>query len=254
MSVKIQSFVVHLVLHPGRFTIPRQFAKLIALAVLGLVPAFLVSCKPSEQTLPPPANPKKEAAVEPDDPETFGYKCAWLAMKTDDSMAVVEALGLRNVRKCGWQKGIEAAYEGDVFVTPPIKGWVLAVSIAFPGIPEKARPDRLSPLVKALGKKFAEVQYFGTHRIVEYHGWLRATKGEIVRRYAFLGERGETLCDEGKRTIEETKLGLIFNESTFPNEQHVMELAGAWSVDPTRLDEFKLGKSTGFLGAGMDPR
>jgi len=187
--------------------------------------------------------------VEPDSPIPFGYKCAWLAIKTDDSQDVVQALGLLNVRKCGWQKGIEAAYNGEVFVSPPIKGWVLAVSFSLPEILDKTRPDQLSPLVKTLGKKFAEFQYFGTHRVVEYHGWLRATKGEIVRRYAYLGERGETLCDEGKRSDEETQLGLIFNESRLPGEECVMQLAGAWSIDPTRLDELKLEKSVGYLGS-----
>jgi hypothetical protein len=63
-----------------------------------------------------------------------------------------------------------------------------------------------------------------------------------------MGERGETLCDEGKLTQEETKLGLIYNESKVPNEEHVMQLAGAWSIDPNRLDELKLEKSVGYLG------
>lgn len=103
--------------------------------------------------------------------------------------------------------------------------------------------------MRELGKKFIELQYFGTHRVVEYHGWLRMTKGEIVRQYAFLGERGETLRDDGKRTDEETELGLIYNDSKFPNEQNVMRLAAAWSIDPSSLDELKLDKSVGYLGS-----
>jgi hypothetical protein len=210
-----------------------------------------LSCQPTEQKAPPSSrrDPDKEQAVEPDSPVPFGYKCAWLAIKTEDPQAVTEALGLQNVRKSEWEKGVTAAYGGEVFVTPPIKRWVLAASFSLPEIVDKTRPDQLSPLVKTLGKKFVEVQYFGTHRVVEYHGWLRATKGEIVRRYAYLGERGETLCDEGKRTEEETKLGLIYNDSKFPNEQHVMELAAAWSIDPSSLDELKLGRSLGYLGS-----
>jgi hypothetical protein len=187
--------------------------------------------------------------VQADSPVPFGYKCAWLAIKTEDSQAVVGALGLQNLRKSGWQKGVDAAYRGEVFVTPPIRGWLLALSFSLPEIADKTRPDRLSPLVSGLLTKFPEVQYFGTHRVVEYHGWLRATKGEIVRRYAFLGDRGETLCDEGKRTDEETKLGLIYNASKFPNEQQVMRLAGAWSIDPSSLDELKLEDSIGYLGS-----
>ena len=187
-----------------RFTIRRRRVTSVS---YGLFAALIASCQPPEQEPPPalPPVPDKETAVQADNPVPFGFKCAWLAIKTDDSHAVVQAIGLQNVRKSGWQKGVDAAYSGEVFVTPPIKGWVLAASISLPGIGDKTRPDRLSPLVESLGKKFSEVQYFGTHRVVEYHGWLRATKGEIVRRYAFLGERGEMLSDEGKRTDEGLK-------------------------------------------------
>jgi hypothetical protein len=187
--------------------------------------------------------------VEPDSPVPFGFKCAWLAIKTEDPQAVSEALSLQNVRKTGWRQGVAAAYGGEVFVTAPVKGWVLAVSVSLPGIADKTRPDQLSPPVRDLAKLFPKVQYFGTHRVVDYHGWLRAAKGEIVRRYAYLGERGETLSDEGKRTDEETKLGLIYDDSKFPDEEHVMELAGAWSIDPSRLDTLNLGKSVGYLGS-----
>jgi hypothetical protein len=193
--------------------------------------------------------PDKETAVEPDTPVPFGYKCAWLAIKTEDSKGVVQALRLRNVRKCGWQEGIDAAYNKGMFVTPPIMGWVLAVSRSLPEIPDKALPDQLSPLVKSLGEKFPDVQYFGTHRVVEYHGWLRATGGEITRCYAFLGETGKTLRNDGKRSEEETRLDLIYNDSRFPDEHDVMRLAGAWSVDPSKLDELKLEKSLGYLGS-----
>ncbi len=187
--------------------------------------------------------------MEPDTPVPFGYKCAWLAIKTEDPQAVIEALGLQNVRESGWQKGVAAAYGGEVFVTPPLNGWVLAASISLPEITDKTRPDQLSPLVKSLGKRFPDVQYFGTHRVVEYHGWLRATDGEIVRRYAYLGECGETLSDEGQQTDEETKLGLIYNDSKFPDEQDVIQLAGAWSIDPTTLDDIHREKSVGNLGS-----
>jgi hypothetical protein len=224
---------------------------LVTSVSFGLLATVIASCQPTEQK-PPPAPlpvPEKEPAVQADSPVPFGYKCAWLAIKTEDSQAVVQALGLQDVRKSGWQEGIDAAYNGEFFVAPPIKGWVLAASLALPEIADKTRSDQLSPLVKALAKKFPDVQYFGTHRVVEYHGWLRATKGEIVRRYAFLGERGETLSNEGKRSEEETKLGLIFNDEKFPTEQHVMELAGAWSVDPSSLDKLKLEKSIGYLGS-----
>jgi len=115
-------------------------------------------------------------------------------------------------------------------------------------MPENAREDRLSPLLLALGEKFPDVQYFGTHRVVEYHGWARVVKGKMVRQYSYVGDQGRVLCDYGKPTHEERNLGLNFDQGRFPNEGDVMKLAGAWSVNPTTLEELKLGEGTGYLG------
>lgn len=225
----------------------RDHPKSVVVHLLTLTALVNVSCQPS---LPPEnrTSDKEIAAMEPDSPVPFGYKCAWLTIQTEDAEAVVTALGLTDVQKCNWQNGIEAAYRGDVFISPATKGWVFVVSFSLPDIPEKNREDHLAPLISVLSKRFPDVQYFGTHRVVEYHGWIRAKKGSIVRRYAYLGDRGETLCDEGGRTEEETRLGLVYNESKLPQEQDVMKLAGAWSLDPTILDQLKLGKGIGHLG------
>ena len=191
-----------------------------------------------------------EAAIEePDEPIPFGYKCAWLAIKTEAPEAVVAALRLSGVKKCNWITGIPAAYKGSLFVTPVVKGWVLAIGLSLPDISERGRPDRLTPLVEWLGEKFDEIQYFGTHRIVGYQAWLRWRSGEIERRFAYLGERDETLRDDGDRTDEEVSLGLIYDDSRTPDEEDVTKLAGAWSIDPTLLDALNLGKGVGYLGS-----
>jgi hypothetical protein len=213
-----------------------------------LVVTALIGCQPSAPSQP--RNDKKEATiVAGDDPVPFGYKCAWLAIKTDQPDAVVTTLGLVGAQKSNWAKGIAAAYNGDVFVTPVIQGWVLVVSLSIPEIVDEKREDQLTPLIRILGKRFRDVQYFGTHRVVEYHGWLRAVDGEIVRRYAYLGERGEALCNDGRLTDDEKKLGLVYDDSKFPSEQDVMKLAGAWSINPTMLNELNLGKGVGYLGS-----
>src|ERR1700722_13581371 len=135
-----------------------HFAKPLQTTLVGFLAALVVSCQPAEQKRPPALAPvpDKDSAVQADNAVPFGFKCAWLALKTDDPQGVVQALGLQNVRKSGWREGVDAAYSGEVFVTPPIKGWVLAVSISLPEIADKTRPDQLSPLVKALVTKFPE--------------------------------------------------------------------------------------------------
>jgi hypothetical protein len=57
------------------------------------------------------------------------------------------------------------------------------------------------------------------------------------------------LCNEGAPTEEETMLGLVYNGARFPGEEDVMELAGAWSINPTILDKLNLAKGVGLLGS-----
>ena len=64
----------------------------------------------------------------PDTPVSFGYKCQWLAVKTDNQEEVVKVLGLVNPRKSNWEDGIKMAYSGKIFVTPQIDSWILVVS------------------------------------------------------------------------------------------------------------------------------
>lgn len=184
--------------------------------------------------------------VKPDSPIPFGYKSSWLAIRTDSPDGVTTAMQLRGVLESNWRLGLEDAYGGGVFVTPNCKGWVLVVSSNLPELSPTKRDDRLTPLIKRLCKKFDDVQYFGTHRVVQYSGWLRAKDGKIVRRYGYVGDKGFTICDEGSPTVEEKKLRLAFDETTHPTEDDVMKLAGAWSIDPTKLDRLKLGKGLGY--------
>jgi hypothetical protein len=56
--------------------------------------------------------------AEADDPVPFGYKCSWLVIRSTDPQQVIDALGLVDTHPSGWHDGIEAAYSGNVFVTP----------------------------------------------------------------------------------------------------------------------------------------
>jgi hypothetical protein len=183
-----------------------------------------------------------EDSVALDQPLPFGSKVAWLAVDTTDTEVVVKALGLRQARSATWQEGLEAAYQGAVFVTAPVADWTLAVGTAlFP-------PDRaevfVKPLLGRLSRQFGEVQYFATHRDVEMHIWARARKGELLRGYGWLGEKNLTLWNEGTPTREERELG-----PRIPDESSVMQLACLWSIDPTTLNEQYKEPVLGMLGA-----
>ncbi len=207
--------------------------------------------------------------IYPDQPISFGYKCSWLAIKADDPQDVIKALALRHVRRSNWKAGIDAAYAGEVFIAPPLDGWILAVSGTFPWPGGPRFGDPCTPFLRQLAHAFPEVQFFATHRIVETHAWARLVNGMIIRQYAYSGESGEILWDVGIPTAEEDLLlqkqeewirsfgeaehvdDIVTDDSVYlmPSESDVMRIAAAWSIDPSQLSERNLGTSIGHVGA-----
>jgi hypothetical protein len=138
---------------------------------------------------------------------------------------------------------------------------VVVGSSLFP--PDHAEPY-VKPLVKELSLQFGEAQYFCTHRGVELHIWARARKGQLIRGYGYIGEKGLTLWDEGTQTKEERDLGFRFfderspeaevgdywarKDLTYPDEGCVMQLAALWSIDPTTLDQQFKEPGMGIIG------
>jgi hypothetical protein len=216
-----------------------------------------------------PAKDERPRKLDPDvpvKPFSFGYKCAWLAIKDASPESVIAALSLTAVRTCNWQRGVAAAYElgGDVFVTQPIQGYVLVAGLSLPDGGDSRHPDRLTPFLIQLSKHLPEIQYFGTHRVVDYHAWALVRDSQVVRAYAYVGDLGETIWNRGEPTPAEKELDFHFfdgeseeakkpgyygrNDLRFPCEEDVMKVAAKWSVDPTQLDQLDLQPSTGWLG------
>jgi hypothetical protein len=198
-------------------------------------------------------NATPSAPPEPDEPVSFGYKCAWLAIRADSARAVAEALDLEDLRPSGWSDGLDAAYSGQLFVTPPLRGWVFAVSTSLPDCGDENRPDAVSPLLARLGERFPEVQYFATHRVVEFHAWARVVEGRTLRKLAWVGDQGFVAWDEGEPTGEERALGIAHTRRSIeagkaPREADVMAIAGSWSLDPSTLEEQALPPGLGLLG------
>ncbi len=104
-----------------------------------------------------------------------------------------------------------------------------------------------------LSRTFGEAQKFATHRVTEYHEWQRWVAGATTRRFAYSGVSGEVHFDEGSRG--EAEEGLLSQASIeadhwdaveYPDEEVVMTIARAWSVDPTALD-----RRTDLLAEGL---
>jgi hypothetical protein len=160
----------------------------------------------------------------PDYPVAFGYKQQWLAVRDRDPQTVADALGLRDTKPSTWKEGIERAYQhyrrragecAEVFVSPPVLGWTLAVGGAAV-IPDVTMPAFV-PFLCGLSAALGHVQYFGSHRISCYAAWAKAECGQLVRAYGAVDYA--TRVDLGARTPEEIELGFDFiGEEATPAE------------------------------------
>lgn len=196
--------------------------------------------------------------------EGFGFKNAWFAVKGGDPEAIARALGLEIIGPSDWHDGIDAAYDFGserIFITPLVDGWTLAVGTGlFDLVDEDAFAQTTETLSRLLG---TEVQFFGTHRVVEAHAWARAFPDGLRRAFMYVGDKGETIADTGGQSREEQQLGFRFfderspesslpgywerEDLRFPDEGNVMQLAGVWSVDPTALEGRDLPNTVGLL-------
>ena len=160
--------------------------------------------------------------------------------------------------------GLGEAYSSKIFVSPLLDQWVLAIGITLPDSGDENNPDRMTPMLIDLSKKFGETQFYSTHRVVEYHAWAKAIHGEIIRAYAYVGDQGITVWNKGSITPEEIKLGFNFFDETspaakhedywnnenlrYPNEEDVLAIARKWSVDP-KFASNQYDPGVGVLGS-----
>lgn len=197
-----------------------------------------------------------------DSPISFGFKCMWFAVKTDNTSRVAEILKIESPQPSNWKSGFEYAFKKSVFVSPPIDGWTLAIGW---GLPPGDSPESIAEvkeILNQLSQEFNESQFFCTHRVVEYHCWIRSENGQITRTYSYYGENGENIEVFGPPTNIESEFDLVNSFSpeseneeywereglVYPDEDLVIEIAKNWSVDPTTLDDRKDITKLGILG------
>lgn len=193
-------------------------------------------------------------------PMPFGYKTAWFAIRSEDAKAVATALELQNVRSAGWSYGVWHALETDdyaIFITPPMQGWILATGVPILYEADDHATDRMVEL----SRQFGETQLFASMRISSSYLWAKALNGKLERRfYDADGQHQET----GEPTEAEKAMGLrFFNASSpeakesgywqrkdlvFVDEEHVLQIAGRWSVNPSKLDRMGLQPAMGLIG------
>ncbi len=202
---------------------------------------------------------------EPEPPRPFGYKMAWLAVQTENTNELIEVLELEDVTVSNWNSGLGTVYdeilgESHVFVSPPVNGWTFVIGLPLPHPVNKVFVDKLTPLLLTLVSRFPDVQYYFTYPLIDFFAWARATDGQLVRAFA-VGDEG-IVWNKGRTTREERALGLKLFELRgvrgrkgdaggeivlYPTEDHVLQVARGWSVDPSRLTEKSAPPGLGYI-------
>lgn len=215
--------------------------------------------------------------MENNSPVSFGYKIGWFAIRSADRDAVVQSLALSDPTEATWKTGVITVYEDAyhprgrhrmVFTSPPVDGWVFVIGDRTMGNGEEQGVREVEQLITRLSTEFGEAQAFATYRVVDYHHWMLARHGALVRSFAIV--QGEVLADSGEPTPVELGFkwyplrqvdGELDEEEpepdvgSWPNEEAVMTVAGAWSINPQLLETFPPSPARGVLAnAASAPR
>lgn len=194
--------------------------------------------------LHPPADRTPEFALQPVRPY-HEPPSRWLAVRSTRTEQVQAALHLANPIPCPLADGLTAALELELFVSPPIRGWILVTGSEVPDPADDV--DACFVWLRGLSEQLGEIQYFAADRALGHHAWARLLSGDVFRAYAWVDE---TVWTQGELTRAELDLrmhcpgygesaaadGARPDEACLANAEKVSALAARWSIDPASLD------------------
>lgn len=203
--------------------------------------------------------------LKPDRPHAFGYEMSWLAIRTTDTEAVLDALGIEGETASNWNNGIGTVYDrwlgpDRIFVSPPVDGWTFVISLALPHPVRSGNLDKCVPLLTGLARQFADVQYFFSYPALDFYAWVRFRNGALLRAFASSDEG--VIWSKGRATSTEQSLGLKLFEFRgmkgrsgdtgseivmAPTPEQVMQVARGWSRDPTKLAAGDASPALGYI-------
>ena len=181
----------------------------------------------------------------------------WLAIRSTEPEAVQRAVGLADPTPCSLADGLTATSEHALFISPPIRGWIIVTGTRLPDPAEDV--DECFLWLRNLSERLGEVQFFGANRALSIHAWARLLSGEVFRAYAWAGS---TIWNQGEMTRAERDLGmrcpgygeddvdglLCPGDDPMSNTDKVPLLAARWSIDPARIDTDRQWPRPGMAG------
>lgn len=184
------------------------------------------------------------------------YPCRWLAIKTRQPAAVLEALQITKATPCSWEEGLARTFNRKLFVSPPVDGWIVVLGTALPD--PAVDIDVCFRFLTQLSRKLGHVQFYNLNRALNHHAWAVLDKGEVLRAYAWAGA---TLWNQGPITPAEISLKLHCldygqnpsqledqGDALAANTERVPLLAARWGMDPAVLARCLTDERGGLTG------
>ncbi|MCX2525496.1 hypothetical protein [Larsenimonas rhizosphaerae] len=217
-----------------------------------------------------------EIDTTPDIPQAFGYKTSWFAIKSDQSKKVADLFEIQNQKPSNWASGLSCSFQNKIFVSPPINGWIFVVSQSLPFIGDPLIPtaEDMIQRYSHIADNFENVQFFGSHRVVDaaVYAWavngkwqriFSISEGEVHSNYGLYSEPerqlnilnlSELSCraatDRITKAFEEYEESesLINDMPIVVEETYILELAGLLSINPIKLDKTHEPLGVGIIG------
>ena len=190
-------------------------------------------------------------------PFLFDRPSRWIAIRCSNIQKVQAALGLNNPTPCPLSEGFSRLNEHKLFISLPVKGWILVVGHSIPDVSDDV--DKVYHYLMSLASELGSVQYFSSNRALSHHAWVRIENNRVYRAYAWTGE---TVWNQGERTAAERELELkcydygaspmpypfTARDSHVANTDKVIQLASRWSVDPLAVNNPNFKAAFGIVG------
>jgi len=190
----------------------------------------------------------------------FGQPRRWMAFHTRNMGVVRNALGVTNAEVCSWEQGLTKATERNLFITPPIRGWVLVFGHYLPNPSDDI--DAFYAFMRSVSAEVGEVQFFCLDAVVQEHAWVRLIDGNVVRSYVWaegpLWNEGPTSSaelslrmhcfDYGFKPEEPENFNEALQEMLEHNVSNLHALAARWSLDPLRVEPKDFASEFGLTG------
>lgn len=176
---------------------------------------------------------KIELTKEPVQEFTFFENATWLAVKCDDPKKVINYLKLKPIKEMDWDDAFNDYQNNPIIITPTIGDWVFItgdkVLDIIPETEDSQIPeeDRYFEEIKAMSKKFGNVQVYINWEKYSNLFYLKSLKGENVYSYSN-SELGEE--ETGSRPKDIAKV----------DKNDIAAVCDKWSLNPLNFCNYPI--------------